>query len=347
MRGTWFVMVLAACGPSVKQGSGPDASGGGGADAPQGSPGIDADETPIDAASCGAQMQNIGVVNLGDPPDLLVVLDRSGSMTDFPAVFPPVFNTKWNLMQDALKSITMMKDQAIKFGLMDFSSDGNCGVSTTPNIGIALGAAPAFTSYYATRTPSGNTPSHLALGAALTYFQSIPVNPAGRYVLFATDGLPNCKGGDPNTTAYPETVAAVAALHTAGIPTYVLGLDSFANQTVLNDAAVAGGEALPGATKYYNAADPASLANALQTIAGGIIVPSCTFQLASAPPDPANVTVTVNGVAVPRSPSHASGWDYYPDAMTITFFGATCQMIQTGSNTAVDFEYGCPGQVIL
>jgi len=348
MRGTWLVMALAACGPAAKQpaGSGPDANTGG-CDAPIGTSGIDADETPVDAASCGAQMQNIGVVNLGDPPDLLVVLDRSGSMTDFPAVFPPVFNTKWNLMQDALKSITMMKDQAIKFGLMDFSSDGNCGVSTTPNIALALGAAPSFVSYYATRAPSGNTPSHLALGAALTYFNSIPVNPAGRYVLFATDGLPNCKGGDPNMTSYPETVAAVAALHTAGIPTYVLGLDSFANQTVLNDAAVAGGEALPGLTKYYNAADPTSLANALQTIAGGIVVPSCTFQLASAPPDPTNVTVTVNGVAVPRSPSHSTGWDYYPDAMTITFFGATCATIQSGANTAVDFEYGCPGQVIL
>lgn len=347
MRGTWLaIVVTAACGPTVKQGPGAGADGGGGDDAAVAT-GIDASETPFDAAGCGAQMQNIGVVNLGDPPDLLVVLDRSGSMTDFPAVFPPVFETKWNIMEDALKSITVMKDQAIRFGLMDFSSDGNCGASAIPEVGIALGTSPQVTSYYATRTPQGNTPAHLALGAALTYYNSIPVNGAGRYVLFATDGLPNCKGGDPNMTSYPETVAAVQALHAAGIPTYVLGLDSFANQTVLNDAAVAGGEAQSGPTKYYSATDPASLAAALQAIAGGIIVPSCTFQLASAPPDPANVTVTVNGVAVPRSPSHASGWDYYPDAMTITFFGATCQMIQSGASTAVDFEYGCPGQVIL
>jgi hypothetical protein len=275
-----------------------------------------------------------------------VVLDRSGSMTDIPAVFPPIFESKWNIMEDALKSITVMKDQSINFGLMDFSSDGNCGVSTTPNIAIALGTSGMFASYYATRTPTGNTPSHLALGAALTYFQSIPVNPAGRYVMFATDGLPNCKGGDPNMTSYPETVAAVQALHDAGIPTYVLGLDSFADQTVLNDAAVAGGEAQAGATKYYNASDPTSLAAALQAIAGGIVIPSCTFALASAPPDPNDVTVTINGSAVPRSPSHASGWDYYPNAMTITFFGSTCQTIQMGASTNVSFVYGCPGPVI-
>ena len=336
-------MTAAACGPKVTNGStGDDDTT---VDAKVSAPG---DVGPADPdASCGAQTANIGVVNLGDPPDLLVVLDRSGSMTDIPAVFPPVFNTKWNIMQDALKSITAAKDTAIKFGLMDFSSDGNCGASATPNVGIALGTHTAVNSYYATRTPTGNTPSHLALGAALTYFNSIPVNPAGRYVLFATDGLPNCKGGDPNTTAYPETVAAVAALKAAGIPTYVLGLDSFANQTVLNDAAVAGGEAQSGTTKYYNAADPTSLAAALQAIAGGIIVPSCTFALTSAPPDPDNVTVTINGTAIPRSPSHADGWDYYPDAMTITFFGNTCSTIQMGASTNVSFAYGCPGPVIL
>jgi len=339
MKAVWLLAFAAACGPKMHTGSGGDDDG-------SGTPDAAAVGEPDAPMTCGAQTQDIGVVNLGNPPDLLVVLDRSGSMTDLPAVFPPVFESKWDLMKDALTSITTMKDQAIKFGLMDFSSDGNCGVSTTPNIDIALGTSPAFTGYYATRTPSGNTPSHLALGAALTYFQSIPINSAGRYVLFATDGLPNCKNGDPNSTAYPETVAAVQALHDAGIPVYVLGLDSFIDQTVLNDAAVAGGEALPGLTKYYSATDPTSLAAALQTISGGIVVPSCTFQLQSAPPDPNNVTVTVDGTVVPRSPSHTDGWDYYPDAMTITFFGSTCSEIQSDASTTVSFVYGCPGPVI-
>lgn len=346
MRTAWFLIAAAAaCGPKVT-GNG---SGGDDDDTPKiDAPGfviIDSDDNPVDS-SCGAQTANIGVVNLGDPPDLLVVLDRSGSMNDFPAVFPPVFNTKWGIMQDALKSISSMKDQQIKFGLMDFSSDGNCGASAVPEVGIALGTSTAIKTYYSTRTPTGNTPSHLALAAALQYFNTLTPNPAGRYVLFATDGLPNCLNGDPNTTAYPETVQAVKNLYTAGIPTYVLGLDDFSNQTVLNDAAVAGGKAQSGLTKYYSAANPTDLANALQAIAGGIIVPSCTFALNSAPPEPDNVTVTINGTAVPRSPSHADGWDYYPDAMTITFFGATCDTIKQGASTNVSFAYGCPGPII-
>ena len=115
---------------------------------------------------------------------------------------------------------------------------------------------------------------------------------------------------------------------------------------VLNDAAVAGGVPKMGANKFYEANNAAELDAALQAIAGGVIVPSCTFQLASAPPDPNNVTVTINGVAVPRSPSHTNGWDYFPNPMTITFFGMYCETIKMGAMTNVAFVYGCPGPIV-
>ena len=75
-------------------------------------------------------------------------------------------------------------------------------------------------------------------------------------------------------------------------------------------------------------------------------MPSCSYQLASAPPVPDDVTVTLNGMVVPRSPSHTDGWDYHPDAMTITFFGSYCAAITSGSIANVSFVYGCPGPVI-
>ena len=56
--------------------------------------------------------------------------------------------------------------------------------------------------------------------------------------------------------------------------------------------------------------------------------------------------VTLNGTVVPRSPSHSNGWDYHPDAMTITFFGSYCAQITSGSIANVSFVYGCPGPVI-
>jgi hypothetical protein len=345
MRGLWIALFVVACGPTPKQQGGDDDGGDG-----DGTSADAAVETYFDAdidASCGAQMQQIGVVNLGDPPDLLVVLDRSGSMSDAPPTFPPVFDTKWNIMKGALNSIAVQKDQNIKFGVLEFPSDQNCAADATPEVAIALGAHTAIASYLAGRSPGGNTPAHLALSSALTYYNSIAVNPAGRYVLFATDGVPNCLGGDPNAASDMATVAAVTALKNAGIPTYVLGFGTFGLPTgVLNDAATAGGKAKPGTTKFYEANNANDLNMALAAIAGGIIVPSCRFQLQSVPPDPDNVTVTVNGQVVPRSPSHTNGWDYHPDAMTITFFGSYCTTIQMGSTTNVDFVYGCPGPIL-
>jgi len=340
MRAFVYTCVLCACGPSYKQ---PTGENGDGSTTDTTNVTVDA---PIDG-NCGAQMQMIGVVNLGDPPDLLVVLDRSGSMTEPPPVFPPVFDSKWTIMRNALNSITAMKDTAIKFGLLEFPSDQNCSADANAEVGIALGTHTAFAGYFGSRSPGGNTPAHFALQSALAYYQSIPVNTAGRYVIFATDGLPNCSGGDPNVASDNETVAAVTALYMAGIPTYVLGFGTFGQNTgVLNNAAVAGGKPKPGSTKFYEANNANDLNMALQAIAGGIIVPSCTYQLASAPPDPNNVTVTVNGMVVPRSPSHTMGWDYYPNAMTITFFGSYCSQIQSGAITNVSFIYGCPGPVL-
>jgi hypothetical protein len=341
----WISIALVAsmaCGPK------PHSKGTGSGDVP------DAPGPPIEDAAvawpdtqCGAQSQMIGVVNLGDPPDLLVVLDRSGSMNEPPPVFPPVFMSKWNLMRDALDSISMMVDHNIRFGLLEFPSDENCVADATPEVAIAINNAPPIASYFQTRSPGGNTPAHVALTSALTYYNSIPVNAAGRYVLFATDGLPNCSGGDPNTASNTETVAAVTALHAAGIPTYVLGFGTFGlNTGVLNDAAVAGGKAKPGLTKFYEANNANDLGMALQQIAGGIIVPGCSYHLMSPPPDPNNVTVTINGMAVPRSTAHTMGWDYYPDASTITFFGSYCSDIQSGAITDVSFLYGCPGPVL-
>jgi len=348
MRGTALALAcLIACGPTPKKGGGDD--GNGDDDGTM----SDAGETYFDSSSmdpdssCGAQMQQIGVVNLGDPPDLLVVLDRSGSMSSPPPAFPPVFDTKWNIMKTALNMIAVQKDQNIKFGLLEFPSDENCAADANPEVGIALGAHTAIANYFNARSPGGNTPAHIGLTSALSYYQTIPTNPAGRYVLFATDGLPNCLGGDPDVASDMATVAAVTALHNAGIPTYVLGFGTFGlNTGVLNDAAQAGGKAKPGLTKFYEANNAADLAMALQAIAGGIIVPSCTFQLASAPPDPTNVTVTINGMAVPKDAAHQNGWDYYPNAMTITFFGSYCSQIMMGSTTNVNFIYGCPGPVL-
>ena len=337
---TAAVLLLAACGSNAGAGA-PDAGVEVDADLTP-----DADPTPFDSGTCGTQMANIGVVNLGDPPDVLVVLDRSGSMNSAPSGSPAGTPAKWPSMKSALTANVTAHQNEIKFGLLEFPTDDNCMATATPNVNIGLNTGAGFTNYFSSRTANGNTPAHIALAGALAYFNTIPVNTAGRYVVFATDGLPNCLNGDGNIGSRAETVQAVTNLFNAGIKTFVIGFGEFTGNDILNQAAVAGGVPKPGATKFYSANSQAELDTALGAIAGGLIIPSCTFTLASAPPDPNDVTVTINGTAVPRSPSHANGWDYHPNAMSITFFGAYCTEIQNGADSAVSFEYGCPGPIV-
>lgn len=341
-----ILLFVAACGPT---GGGGDDTGGddtGGIDAEPGTIDAPPGTRPDAAANCGEQSEPIELVELGDPPDLLIVLDRSGSMSSPIPQFPPDFTTKWQIMRTALENLAANYDANIRFGLLEFPTDDDCAVDggTAVRVPIDLGQAPEVAAYFAGRSPNGNTPAQLGLDVALDHYQSIPVNDAGRYVLFATDGEPNCSTGD----AAAETVAAVTALAGAGVKTYVLGFGGgFVDDSVLNDAALAGQVPRAGGPPHYYAANSAAeLAAVLDQISGGIIVPSCSYQLESLPPDPDAVTVTLNGVVVPRSTAHTNGWDYYPDEWTITFFGTYCEQIESGAITEVSFVYGCPGPVV-
>ena len=107
MRVMGIVLAIAACGPTPTRPNG--------ADDGDDQPTSDAPTPPADTMTCGAQSENIGVVNLGDPPDLLVVLDRSGSMSSPVPTFPPTFTPKWTIMKNGLNTVVAARDDQIKF----------------------------------------------------------------------------------------------------------------------------------------------------------------------------------------------------------------------------------------
>ncbi len=352
--------VLGACGPTVVGGDDNQNNGTGGNDGAMtdedgGVPGdafvLDLDGSVPEDVNCGAQTEEIALISLGDPPDMLIVLDRSGSMMLAPGLVP-IGASKWSIMKTSLGTVLPAREANIRFGLSVFPTDEDCGVDPGARVGIALNNASAISTWLDGSGPGGNTPAHLGLAEALAYYQTIPANPAGRYVLFATDGIPNCGGDPPNVdiTTDVETIQAVEDLANAGIHTFVLGFGGLfgLDSGVLNDAAQAGLEPQAGGPPYfYHADDAQGLQTALDTIAGGIIAPSCSYELVSQPPVPDDVAVFFDGVAVPRSPSHADGWDYYPDSSTITFFGSYCDTLMAGSVSAVNFVFGCPGPVVM
>jgi Mg-chelatase subunit ChlD len=273
------------------------------------------------------------------PPDLLMVVDKSGSMAETLGTG----EVKWAVMRTALTSIVTEYEGGINFGLLLFPFGSQC---TAGIVSSQMGAASTEISTTLTFTiPDGGTPTHTTLQTALQYYNGIPENLQGRYVLLATDGQPNCRDMiDPNVPTVNETITAINNLRSANILTYVLGFGDAVNNdpTTLQAMAEAGGTG-----NYYACNSPAELQAALDDIAGSLEVPPCTFDLGVVPEDPDKIAVFFDDVAVPRDPAHQNGWDYDPVTNQITIYGMDCDRLQSGSVTEVRVDYGCGGPIVL
>lgn len=291
-----------------------------------------------DAAICD-QVAPVEITEV-PPPDLLLVVDKSGSMAE------PLGtgDQKWATMRNALNTVVTTYQDGIRFGLMLYPIDNVCGAGAVLS-GIAPTNAAAISTVLNLTSPEGGTPTHTTMTAALQYYNGLPVNPQGRYVLLATDGQPNCANlDDPNIPTITESIAAIQAARGAGINTFVLGFGDGVNSdpATLQAMADAGGTGM-----FYAANSPAELQAALDAIAGSISVPDCTFALDTVPADPDRLGVYLDDAQVPRSPSHADGWDYDPATNSITLYGSTCDDLQSGAVSTVRVDYGCGGPVVL
>ena len=198
--------------------------------------------------------------------------------------------------------------------------------------------------------PTGATPTRVAIQNAVTYMQSLAgSNP--KFLLLATDGLPSCMTGNPQTGAddSPAAIQAVADALTAGYPTYVVGVgDTTTAATTLNSLAMAGGRPQMGAaTSYYQASNTADLVTALDAIASSAgSSASCVFDLGTPPGTRAsNASIEVFGdsTQIPRDPTHADGWDYSSGTSQITLYGAPCQSLKAGTIKTMSITYLCVG----
>lgn len=288
---------------------------------------------------------------VGDPPDILIVMDISSSMCT--PLFPS-FTTKMEVMRTALTNLVTRWDGRVNWGLMQFPSGGECGAGSVVNPIMPRNAVPiatrlgmlAIDTFGCVIQNPGATPTHISIDEARRYFEGIPVNPIGRYVILATDGLPNCgpplpDGGTEETV--DETVDAIAALHAIGVSTYVLGFgaDLSGGTAALMRMATAGGTSRP-----FSAATPAELDLALDTIAAEVTPASCTIALDGTTRDPTLFQVRfAGGDLIPRDVSHTRGWDYDAATNTITFYGSECAAVMSGAVTDISVDFGCPGPV--
>ena len=289
-------------------------------------------ETDSDTAGdgCGAELFQSANV----PANVLIVLDRSGSMNQS---IGGGAGTKWQVALAAIDQfVSAFGDQA-RFGIMLYPGYNlSCSEGMSCSTGAVFVDPGPMTAQAIidvldeAQTCSFGTPTAETLESLLEY-PGLEDQGRDNYVLLITDGDSTCE--DP--------VPVVGALRVSNpeVKTYVLGFGGAVNPVELAAMAEAGGTALPGEPAYYQADDAASLEAALTSIGGDFL--SCAYVLSKPLPDPDQLYVLFDGIHVPRDPGHANGWDYDANGNTVTFYGASCDALQSGQVADLQMVYGC------
>jgi hypothetical protein len=280
---------------------------------------------------CGGEVYQATAV----PPNVLIVLDRSGSMDDH---LDGEQGTKWEVAQDAIAQVVTEYGAQVRFGLalypgLDPACDEGSGCDAG-DVFVDLGedTAKEITDVLGlVETCSLGTPTAEAL-EGLQDYPGLEDLERPNFILLVTDGKSSCDAPVPMVYALRE--------ETPEIKTFVVGFGDGADPEELNSMAEAGGTALEGDAKYYQADDAQALVDSFGEIAVSVL--SCTFVLDMVPPNPDELYVYINGNGIPRDPVHADGWDYELPTNRITFYGPPCNLLQSGAVQDLEIIFGCP-----
>jgi hypothetical protein len=341
-----------------------DSQGGGIAPVDAGDPGlrgdvsVTADSVIDEDSSCASESFDGTRI----PPNLLVLLDRSGSMK----------GAKWTGTTNALNSLVTKSADDMKFGLKFFAypDTTSCSVDmyAKPEVPVAalsttrspmqcwMGTASGCSGITPV-TPGADTPMNAALAGAIKYMKTTYVGEGTRVVILMTDGDPNGCGtiDDVITTA-----ATAPAAPDPKVLVYVIGAPGGTVANLSRVAAAGGGKRTPTCTAATS--DPTLACNyqigdatfekdllaALEDIKGKAL--TCTFKLPTGGDagtiDPAKVNVNFTDgsgktVTLSKDPSHANGWDYSDGGTTVTVYGPDCDVLKTDGKAKVQIVLGC------
>jgi hypothetical protein len=287
---------------------------------------------------CGSQEIKADVV----PPNLLLVLDRSCSMTGKVGS-----SNKWQIAVDALVKLTTTFKDKIRFGLSLFP-DTTGDKCTQDAVAIPVGPGQESAIQALLTAALAKSDPNFPDGPCVTNIDTAMEQAAGHqplkdtsrqsFVALITDGKQyGCKeaGGDSGTTQIITDL-----LGKDGVATFVVGFGNGVDPDQLDIFAAAGGVPSGDPTnKFYKAEDQASLDQALAAIAQKAF--GCVFTLEQVPELLDKIYVFFDDKEVPKDPTHQNGWDYDPATNKLTIYGQACKDLQAGKITDVDIVYGC------
>ncbi len=351
-------VVLLACGPTASPSID---GGGGGADADPNAPDAGIDALYYDANDVCAELDfNIELL----PPHLMILLDKSGSMTDSLSSG----GTKWSQAQPAIEHLITTYQNQILFGFDAFPSSGLCDVDDPIVLDIATDFTgnPAVTSaMWATSANGESTPLYCGLNilSDAAYAPRLNDPSATKFVVVVSDGADLCGEGccvpwpDPIFPP-PECVAESSEFSALssdlnsnhGIRTFVIGFDDPGGENVSEDQlnAIAANGGTPFTT-FLLASNQTQLEAAFDEIAAEVV--SCTYVLEDpgdeADPDDLNVYFDGEAVGYDAGCLNGAGWDWTDASHTsIIFCPDACGSLQAMEVDAISITFGCPSIIV-
>ena len=222
-----------------------------------------------------------GQARAGRCPNVMLVLDRSGSMQEDPSGKTPKdpATSKWGLLQAAVKKIIGAYGDQLPFGLEMFTSSGfsdaECYADAQIDVEPAHDTGKSIVSKVLIAKPDSGTNTGEAIKRAAV---DPAMNDASRanYIILITDGDPNCNGNDFPSAQF--TIDEIDNAASAGIHTFVVGFDGSGgvNPKNLNQMATTGLEPQTGCNGgnkpcYYSASNAQALNDALAQIVTQVV----------------------------------------------------------------------------
>ncbi len=312
------------------------------------------------------------------PMNLLVLLDRSGSMNNSSRP------TKWESAVSALRALLTRLDDETRVGITFFpalANDATAAGYTSPAVPVGPLSSTRATilSRLSSTRPAGNTPMTCAFQGSNAYYRTVTAE-GTKNIILITDGVPSEECTDTATQCGPlpnpfdiaalmawtqcrdrvgsnavRVQVAMSQRETPPIRVFVAGTPE-ASDTFLSDLAVQGGsprapDCRASSTCHYSlrlGSFEADLQRALDEIRGRAL--SCEFEVNADPSrvDPTRVNVNFQGTGdaapriVPRDVDHRDGWDYSAGMRSIVLHGPTCDRVRTDAMARVRILFGCP-----